>query len=126
VTKTMAFRAAVRAVLVPICSSVYYDHAESDAPYPRIVYSAEELSKLDGRTKVSLEINVLDYGTDTAACEILADAVQASLDGYIFIDDSIEFASWADKRMPIQEDDKKIIRRRLLFAVDLYERSNNT
>lgn len=120
--KTTAARAAIMAELKKLCSRVHYDYAEDGAVYPYLVYSLEEISHLDGLTLCQLEVNAMDYGTSTGTCETLADNIQAAFDKYMFINDDVQFEAYRDRRQPVQEEDKKIIRRRMTFEVRMHER----
>ena len=122
-SKTVALRTAVQAKLKTLCDRVYYEHAEQNADFPYLVFSAEEVQRDYGTISCDLEINAVDYGRDTATCETLADNVQASLDKWRYLDDDVQFSTYCDRRNNVQEEDKKIIRRRIIFEVRMHERS---
>ena len=71
---------------------------------------------------LELEVNVMDYGTDTSAAETLADAIQAAFDKNVVITDDIAVYFYIDRRNNPVEEDRNIIRRRLTFTTYLYER----
>lgn len=121
-SKTVALRSAVQAKLKTICDRVYYDHAEQNAEFPYLVFNVEEVQHDYGAISCDLEINAIDYGRDTSTCETLADNVQASLDKWRYLDDDIQFSAYCDRRNSVQEEDKKIIRRRMTFEVRMHER----
>ena len=123
VSKTLALRKAINTELRKLCDSVYYDRAVDEEPFPRAIFSIDEVSKDEILTLCQLEINVLDYGADDTACEILADSVLTTLHKYHYLGDEIQFAIYRDRRHPVQEEDRKIIRRRLTFEVRMHERS---
>lgn len=122
-SKTIAMRSAIHAKLKTICNNVYYDVAEQGAPFPYLVFGIEEVLSDYGTISCDLEVNAVDYGRDTATCETLADNVQASLNKWRYLDDDIQFSTYCDRRNNVQEEDKKIIRRRMIFEVRMHERS---
>ena len=122
-SKTVALRKGVSGVISRIIPSVYFGQADGNHPKQYVVYDLEELSFEDGCHRMQLEVNCMDYGTDTAACETLADQIQAEFDHYKELNDEILFKCYFDRRQPVYEEDRKIIRRRLLFEIHLYERS---
>lgn len=123
-SKTGALRAAVVEIIGRSAPFVYYGQAGPGHPKQYAVYELEEISSIDDQTTVQLEINCMDYGTDTAACEKMADEIQAALNHAVVLNDGIMFRSYIERRQPVYEEDRKIIRRRLLFTLYLYERSN--
>ena len=70
---------------------------------------------------MQLEVNVLDYGTKTRVVETLSDTLQDTLNKYYFINDKIQFTVYRGNRITIQEEDKKIRRRRMTFEIQLHE-----
>lgn len=128
-SKTIALRNAVRDVLVGTVTvnsvpsmKVYYSQAEKDAATKYIVYTIDEVMREDERTMLELEVNVMDYGTDTSAAETLADTIQAAFDKRFIINNDIAVYFYIDRRNAPTEQDRLIIRRRLTFTTYLYER----
>ena len=130
-TKTVALRTVVQtmleSVVTPADSSepsmkVYYQQAEKEHPAKYIVYTVDEVLREDERTTLELEINVMDYGTDTEDAEELADEIQAAFDKNIQITNDIAVYFYIDRRNSPVEEDRLIIRRRLTFTTYLYER----
>lgn len=117
-----AARTAIKTQLLACADRVYFDHANPKAEFPYVVYNVEELDVNSGLTLCELEVNVMDYGEETAVCEALADTIQSALHFYHYLDAEIGFSLYRERRQPIQEEDKKIIRRRLTFEMRLYER----
>lgn len=122
-SKTEALRAAVTEIIGRSAPRVYYGQAEPGHPAQYAVYELEELSHTDDQYVMQLEVNCMDYGTNTAACEAMADQIQAAFNHALVLNDSIMFRSYIERRQPVYEEDRKIIRRRLLFEIRLYERS---
>lgn len=121
-SKTAAMRKAISDRLRTACPRVYYGQADSETARPYIVYSLETVSSADDMQLVELEANVMDYGKDTEPCEDLADRVETLFDKWYYLDDAIQFSTYTDRRQPVMEEDRRVIRRRLLIEIHLTER----
>lgn len=119
--RTEELRKQLQKVLKTATSNVHFEQAPDAANYPYIVYELSELTYSDGKSTMQLEVNVLGYGTNTAAIESIADAVQTTLNDYFYINPYIQFTAYRGARNTIKEDDKQIIRRRLTFEIQLHE-----
>ena len=120
-SKTYELRKQLQKVHNTATTNVYYEEAPDTKPYPYLVFELSELTHDDGRTLLQLEVNALDYGNSSTAIELISDKLQTTLHKYDFINHEIQFSSYTGKRDIIKEEDKKIIRRRLLFEVNLHE-----
>ena len=120
-SKSIALRTALQTIFITKASNVYYEEAPDTHPYPYVVYELSELSHDSGRTLIQLEVNVIDHGDSTSVAEALADDIQDALHKLYYIDTSIQFSSYKNQRNTVKEDDKQIIRRRLLFEIHLHE-----
>lgn len=119
--KTWTLRTELQRLLKTLTTHVYYEGNQDSAVYPRLVFELREVSCDSGKTLYQLEINVIGYGTDTRVVEDLADTVQSSLNKYYFINSEIQFSVYRGLRQKVEEKDKQIIRRRLLFEIHLHE-----
>lgn len=122
-SKTEALRAAVIDIIGQHAPCVYYGQADPGHQKQYAIFELEELSCTDDQHVMELEVNCMDYGTDTSSCEKLADAIQTAFDHAVILNDEIMFRSYIERRQSVYEEDRKIIRRRLTFAIHLYERS---
>ena len=123
-SKSVALRTELQRLLKTVTANVYYAIRPEALKYPCIVYEVRELTHDGGKTVAMLETDVLDYGTSTAQAEAIADHIQTALRKYHFINSQIQFTIYQGSRQSIQEEDKKIIRRRLTFEIQLHERGN--
>ena len=74
--KTLALRTVVVSLLgtvMPDGAKTYYQQAQKDHPKIYAVYTLDQIDLTDGRYTYELEINVMDYGTDTSTIEDLAE-----------------------------------------------------
>ena len=121
-SKTVALRAVLTERLKTACPRVYYGQAAGEVVRPYVVYSVEKLSDTDSLEQMQMEVNVVDYGTDTSTCETIADSIETAFDRWSHLDEEIQLTTWNDRRQPVEEEDRKIIRRRLLIDINFYDR----
>ncbi len=121
-SKTDALRTVITDKLRQLCPRVYYGQAKPKTERPYIVYTLEQIDQADDLHTMELEANVMDYGRDTAPAEALADAVMASFDRLYHMDGAIQFSAYPTRRQPVTEEDRSVIRRRLLIEIHFYER----
>lgn len=120
--KIIEMRKAVKAELETIFSHVYYGAADDTTAFPYAIFTIEEVSMIDGVCGCELEINAVDYGRNTATIEQkTADAVKA-FDHKYFENQSIAYISYFDRKNNVASEDLNIIRRRIVFSVNLYEK----
>lgn len=123
--KTVALRKAVVSALgevMPAGGKVYFKQAEKTPVYPYAVYTVNMIDNTDERDLYELEINLVGYDADTETMENLTDTVIAAFNKRVIINDSIGVYFFADRRNIVEEEDRRIIRRRLTFSANLYER----
>ena len=123
--RTYALRTVVVQTLsevMPSGSKTYYQQAQSDHPKIYAVYTIEQIDLTDGRYTYEVEINIVDYGDDTAPIENLADTIQQAFDKLVVINDDVGVYFYIDRRNSVEEEDRNSLRRRLTFSTYLYER----
>lgn len=119
--KTYEMRKEITRLLKTLTTNVYYDQAPDDATNPYLVYELMEIGHDEGKTLLELEINALDYGTNTTPIENLCDEIQYLLHRLSYINAFIQFRVYRGLRQKVEEEDKQIIRRRLTFEVHLHQ-----
>ena len=123
--RTLALRTAVVSILgtvMPEGSKSYYQQAQEDHPKIYAVYTLNLIDNTDERDRYELEINVMDYGTDTSTLENLTDSIEKAFNKTVVINNDIGIYFYADRRNVVEEEDRNIMRRRLTFSTYLYER----
>ncbi|MBE5055286.1 hypothetical protein INF37_04645 [Pseudoflavonifractor sp. DSM 107456] len=121
-SKTSDLRRAITARLRTACPRVEYGQAGDETARPYIVYTLETIGSVDDMETLELEINCMDYGTNTELCETIADQAEALFDKWYYLNDEIQFSTYVDRRQPVTEEDRSIIRRRLLIEIHMTER----
>ena len=121
-TRTIELRKMIQNKLKEYCDRVYAMRSDvEDITEKHIVYELSEASYAYHRINYQLEVDVFDYGTDTAAAEMLADEIQKGMDGWNYLDEKLQFSCYRGLRNNVVEENKDIIRKRLLFELHLYE-----
>jgi hypothetical protein len=123
--KTLALRTVVVEALqtvMPEGSAIYYQTAQKEHPKIYAVYLLDQILNQDDRYMYELEINVMDYGTNTSTVEDLCDSIQSLFNKKVVITNDIGVYFYTDRRNTVDEEDRNIIRRRLTFSAYLYER----
>ena len=123
--RTIALRTIVVSLLntvMPSGSKTYFQQSQDDHPKVYAVYTLDMIDNTDERYLYELEVNVMDYGTDTANIEDLADSIQALFNKNVQITEDVGVYFYADRRNAVEEEDRNILRRRLTFSTYLYER----
>ena len=124
-SKTIALRTVLTERLRTCCPRVWYGQAKDTTQRPYLVYTVEQLSYEDGQHLMELEVNVVDYGDDTAPAEALSDAVESAFDQWHYLDEKVQISAYNDRKQPVEEEDRQVVRRRLLIELHVYERRND-
>lgn len=120
-SKTIALRTELARLLRTQADYVYYEEAPDKRNFPYVVFELSEVLHSYGKTTFQLEINVIGHGEASSTIENLSDTIQTMLNKYFFINSDVEFTVYQGIRQIVKEDDKQIIRRRMLFEVQLHE-----
>ena len=121
-SKTVELRTELRNHMLEACSNVYYEEAPTPYRYPYVVYEIQELSHTDGKTLCQMEVNAIDYGKDSKRIENISDQVQDIFNHLYVLTSGLQFSVHMDRRQIVREQDKKVLRRRMLFEIHLHER----
>lgn len=123
---TAKFRSLTKTALLtaaPEATGAHYGDAPSSATFPYLVFNLEEVSHEYDSSLQELEVDVVDYGEDTERAENMADQILTALDHYYVLTDDLQASVYRERRQPLYETDKNVIKRRLTFQVRLHERS---
>lgn len=116
--KTKIIREKIRTLLLTTgCNDVSVPPRTNTDNYPYITFEIHEIANSYGETIGQVEVNCVGKGL-SADIDDLADEVQQLLHEYFYIDTTVAFRLFKSNRNIVEEEDKEIIRRRILF--DLY------
>lgn len=119
-SNTNAIRKQLRAVMLQFCPEVDYRKRKKPVMYPYVTFLLKILQSTDGKTQCRLEVNCV--AKDAAKVETMADGIWDAFDGYSFLDDHTAFEIYPQQRDIIEEEDKEIERRRLVFELNYHKR----
>ncbi|MBQ7094295.1 MAG: hypothetical protein IJN84_07260 [Clostridia bacterium] len=118
---TKELRRVVAALLSGVAPSVSFSDTTQES-YPHTVFDLSQVLYDSGRMLYTLEVNIVYYGDDSTAADDTADRVQELFDGCNYNGDKISFYTRINTRNNVIEADKSVIRRRLLFELNLYSK----
>ena len=118
---TKELRRVVAALLSGVAPSVSFSDTTQES-YPHTVFDLSQVLYDSGRMLYTLEVNIVYYGDDSTVADDTADRVQELFDGGNYNGDKISFYTRINTRNNVIEADKSIIRRRLLFELNLYSK----
>ena len=124
---TVKLRELMKAALAeaaPAATGVHSGAAPSSAELLYLVFSLEEVMHEDNLSLQEMEVDVVDYGENTEPAETAADQIAAALDHRYIMTDDLQASVYQERRQPLYETDKNVIKRRLTFQIRLHERSN--
>lgn len=119
-SKTIELRKQLTKIFKTVIDEVHYEVVPDTSPYPYLSFELDEIRNVSGKSFIIAEVNILDRGKSRLVEEI-ADNLQNTLHKYYFINNKIQFTSYKLVRNIVQEEDKKIRRRRLTFEIQLHE-----
>ena len=118
---TKELRRVVTALLSSVAPSVSFSDTTQES-YPHTVFDLSQVLYDSGRMLYTLEVNIVYYGDDSTLADDTADRVQELFDGGNYNGDKISFYTRINTRNNVIEADKSVIRRRLLFELNLYSK----
>lgn len=119
--KTKELRTTIQERINPVVSC-YYRTADPDAVFPHSVYDFETIDLGDlSRDDLILVVDLWDFGTDTTRIEEFADQIEALFNNVNLPGEKILPTFYRISRKPIDDENKKIIRRQLKFQIQNYE-----
>lgn len=119
-SKTIEARKLIASALAG--KNAYYGQADENAAYPYVVWTLETVSRTDFSDLCEVEMNVVDYGRDTSTVETLCDDIEKIFDHEVFSNSNVYFNAYKENMAPVMVEDRNIIRRRMTFSLNLYEK----
>lgn len=118
--ETLDVRKAIQTILATKCTDTFFKRAKGTPSGNYLVWSYDSVLYDENRRQGTLEIYVNGYGEDTSSVETLADELWEMLDHYYYKDDNTVFVIYPNTRNVLDNDDTKMITRRLLFSINVY------
>ena len=118
-SNTNELRKSIRQLIEKHCPNTNYKKVSLPILYPYVTFEITVLAISDGQHKCDLEINVVSK--DVKEVERISDALVDALDHESIINTKVACDIYALKRDSVEEADKEIERRRLLFELNYYK-----
>ena len=118
-------RKTLQAHLKTIHSRVYFQQAPDTAQFPYLVYNMPSLyDDGEGHQLITLDIDGWDAPEtgDTTALEILMASVNTGTNKKTFVTDTFSVTFYLETKLPLEDDDPRIKRRKYVYQGRLFER----
>lgn len=102
------------------CPNVAYLRATDKTPFPYVVFDLEH-KKQEAGYLTFIEINIFDNSKSSKIVESIADGIEDILDDTMFDEETFTISIDLNARNNVDESDKGIQRRRLLFDAEYYD-----
>ena len=105
----------------------YFQRAPDTAQFPYITYSFEMIPDGEGFELVVLDIDGWDMPDDgdTTGLEGLMSDVKRSMDKKTLTTDDLVVSFYLDRKLALEDDNPKIIRRKYVYQGRIFERGDN-
>lgn len=121
-SRSNSLRKLIKSKLKSIYSDVYYGVADNDALYPHAVFELRNINTGDmTRCDYSLQIDLWDKSDSMADILEKADEVEDLLKSQNLPQDDILPTIYAENRVEVPDDDRKIRHIKIDMVVQLYE-----
>lgn len=102
---------------------VYYHKVPADIEFPYIVYDFPNSFMSDDQEIFNLDVDIWDNRDDTTELEALASNIWRAFNRYRYMDDNVQFSIYRENRLPpLDEQEKNIKRRKLIFQLRYFDR----
>ncbi|HHY72701.1 MAG TPA: hypothetical protein GX497_05665 [Bacillus bacterium] len=102
---------------------IYFQIASSNATMPYIVYDLPNSFDNEQQEIFTFDVDIWDNRTDTTELETLASLLWKELNYYRHVDENIQFSIYRENRLPpLDENDRSIKRRKLIFQLKCFDR----
>lgn len=118
--RTEKLKIFITTELKKTCQNVCYQNANDNTPFPYLVFDLSH-RKLETGYNYSLEINAFDNSKSSKTVESIADNIEDILDDTMFDEETFTISIDLNARNNVEESDKDIQRRRLLFDAEYYD-----
>lgn len=108
---------AIKNILLTEHSRVFFGSANKKASFPYVVFSFPNSFMISKQEVFVLDVDVWGNDPDTTELDTISENIWRKLEDYRFIDNSQQFTIYKDRRLMLDEDDRQVKRRKLIFNV---------
>ena len=117
-------RKQIYSVLKSYHGDVFFQQAPTGEDFPYVIYDFPNSFMNEEQEVFTMDVDVWDNQDDTSELETIASNVWIALNKYRYIDKDMQFSIYRDNRLPpLDEDEKNIKRRKLVFSVRYFDRT---
>jgi hypothetical protein len=102
-------------------SRVHYQDAPDDAVYPYLVYVLPNSNDDGTLEQLFLDVDGWDNSTNTTALETLMDSADKALHRKTVVVGNLSMTLYRESRLALEDDDKRLRRRKYIYQVRTYE-----
>ena len=114
-------RIALDKLLEEFHERVFFQSASKGTQFPYIVYTLPNSFTVEEQEIFVLDVDVWDNKEDTMELETLSSDIWKGLNRYHHYDKNIQFSVYRTNRLPLDDDDPTIKRRKLIFELKYYD-----
>lgn len=120
-------RRALQSHLSAILPRVYFQRAQDTAQFPYLTYSFEMIPDGEGFELTVLDIDGWDLpiSGDTTQLENLMTDVDRAMNKTTLTTDDLVVSFYLDRKLALEDDNPKIIRRKYVYQGRIFERGDN-
>lgn len=115
--KTRKLKEELTRVIKTVVADTNHEDGTEKSSYPYATYSLTLVDFNDDESRYQFEINVVDYGSDTTRVDDITDQLEDVFDRYQNITPHHQISVYKINHATIQEADRRIKHKRLLFEV---------
>jgi hypothetical protein len=115
-------RKLISSRLKTVLPRVYFLRASKKSVFPYLVYTIEITDIEDDVKLLTLDVDGWDKNEDTTALETLMESVHNLFKNETIITEKMVISFHSDRRLPVEDDDQTLNRRKNIYLGRLYER----
>lgn len=114
-------RIALEELLGGFHERTYFEDAPKNTPFPYVVYTFPNSFTSENLETFVLDVDIWDNKEVTTELETLSSYIWKELDRYHHYDENVQFSIYRSNRLPLDDDDPTIKRRKLIFELKNYD-----
>jgi hypothetical protein len=125
--KVLEIKESIKAILNTLHARVFYNDAPDDAIYPYVVFNLPNSIDSGTLENFVLDVDVWDDNSDTTDLETLIGNIDSQLHKKsVVIDNKLGFVIYRENRIPLDDEDVRIKRRKYVYQLRSYEKYYKT
>lgn len=118
----LELRVVINTLLKDKYERVYYQQAPNDKAFPYLIFNFPNSFDNEDQEVFNFDIDVWDYSESSVNVEEISSELWRFFNRYHYLDDNMQFSVYRANRLPLEEEDKKFKRRKLIFELRYFDR----